>query len=193
MSFKLGNTNIGELYVGSTKIAQAYLGSTLVFQASTPTPTFDEVTIGTQTWMAKNLAIDDGGGGIIVIDNVTVNGINFGKQYYYNWEAVQRIVNSLIGWRLPTVEEWRNLTNTYSSNYCADLRSTTGWNKSRPGTNATGLNVLPVGYHNGSSLTSTGNTGAFWCSTKYAMTIGVYGGEVQSGGSYYYSVRLIKI
>ena len=32
MSFKLGNTSIGELYVGSTKIAQAYVGSTLVYQ-----------------------------------------------------------------------------------------------------------------------------------------------------------------
>lgn len=28
------------------------------------TPVLDEVTIGTQTWMSKNLAIDDGQGGI---------------------------------------------------------------------------------------------------------------------------------
>lgn len=38
MSFKLGNTNIGELYVGSNKIAQAYLGSNLVYQAAAPGP-----------------------------------------------------------------------------------------------------------------------------------------------------------
>jgi len=36
MSFKLGNTNIGELYVGSNKIAKAYLGSNLVYQTTTP-------------------------------------------------------------------------------------------------------------------------------------------------------------
>ena len=36
MSFKLGNTNIGELYIGSNKIAQAYLGSNLVYKASAP-------------------------------------------------------------------------------------------------------------------------------------------------------------
>jgi len=36
MSLKLGNTNIGELYVGSNKIAQAYLGSNLVYQTTTP-------------------------------------------------------------------------------------------------------------------------------------------------------------
>jgi surface protein len=36
MSFKLGNTNISELYVGSNKIAQAYFGSNLVYQAAAP-------------------------------------------------------------------------------------------------------------------------------------------------------------
>ena len=40
MGFKLGNTNIGELYVGSQRIAQAYFGSSLVYQLVTP-PTFD--------------------------------------------------------------------------------------------------------------------------------------------------------
>ena len=38
MSFKLGNTNISELYLGSNKIAQAYLGSNLVYQTSAPGP-----------------------------------------------------------------------------------------------------------------------------------------------------------
>ena len=38
MSFNLGNTTIGELYVGSNKIAQAYLGSTLVYQAGSQPP-----------------------------------------------------------------------------------------------------------------------------------------------------------
>lgn len=41
MSFKLGNTNIGEIYVGSQKIAEAYVGSTLVYQVSGPTPGYD--------------------------------------------------------------------------------------------------------------------------------------------------------
>ena len=39
MSFKLGNTNIGELYVGSTKIGSAYLGSTKVYEVAAPGPT----------------------------------------------------------------------------------------------------------------------------------------------------------
>ena len=39
MSFKLGNTNISELYVGSTKIGSAYLGSTKVYEGTAPGPT----------------------------------------------------------------------------------------------------------------------------------------------------------
>ena len=35
MSFKLGNTNIGEIYAGSQKIAEAYVGSTLVYKLAT--------------------------------------------------------------------------------------------------------------------------------------------------------------
>lgn len=45
MSFKLGNTNIGELYVGNTKIAQAYLGSSLVYQQTSPITDYDSYVV----------------------------------------------------------------------------------------------------------------------------------------------------
>jgi hypothetical protein len=38
MSFKIGSTAIGEIYVGSQKIKEAYVGSTLVYQLSSPGP-----------------------------------------------------------------------------------------------------------------------------------------------------------
>lgn len=38
MSFKVGSTSIGEVYVGSKKIKEAYVGSTLVYQLSSPGP-----------------------------------------------------------------------------------------------------------------------------------------------------------
>ena len=38
MSFKVGSTAIGEIYVGSQKIKEAYVGSTLVYQLSSPGP-----------------------------------------------------------------------------------------------------------------------------------------------------------
>lgn len=38
MSFKVGSTSIGEIYVGSKKIKEAYVGSTLVYQLTSPGP-----------------------------------------------------------------------------------------------------------------------------------------------------------
>ena len=49
MALKLGNTNIGEMYVGNTKIAQAYLGSTLVYQLSSPITNYDYYKVSL-TW-----------------------------------------------------------------------------------------------------------------------------------------------
>lgn len=56
------------------------------------------VQIGKQTWMSKNLAIDDGGEGIIFNEE---NG-----EYYYTWEAAVRIAKNISGWHLPTSKEW---------------------------------------------------------------------------------------
>lgn len=38
MSFKLGSTNISEIYAGHRKIKEAYVGSTLVYQLAGPGP-----------------------------------------------------------------------------------------------------------------------------------------------------------
>lgn len=53
MSFKLGNTNIGELYVGSNKIAQAYLSSNLVYKASAPVDPWNPLNLPAYTLRIK--------------------------------------------------------------------------------------------------------------------------------------------
>lgn len=178
MSFKLGNTNIGELYVGSNKIAQAYLGSNLVYQASAPAPSFDEVTIGTQTWMAKNLAIDDGGGGIYHEDNVSANGVNFGTQYYYNRDAAVRVANSIDGWHLPSLDELNTLITYCGGDTAATykLKSTYGWNSANNGTDDYGFCALPVG----DAYTSSCSVGSlsYFCSNDTLW---------QQGTTYYYA------
>lgn len=108
-------------------------------------PTFDEVTIGTQTWMAKNLAIDDGSSGIFHYDNVTANGVNFGTQYYYNWDAANRIAESIDGWHLPTEAEFNTLLSYVGSDSGIKLKSSSGWNNNGNGTDDYGFNALPVG------------------------------------------------
>jgi len=94
MSFKLGNTNISELYVGSTKIAQAYLGSTLVFQL--PAQGYDSYKVHF-TWSSNdNLAMAG-----LHIDGVQATTSQVTSLRYYNggWqEASTSDRNTAIQW-----------------------------------------------------------------------------------------------
>lgn len=172
----------------------------------TPEPSFDEVTIGTQTWMAKNLAIDDGQGGIYSEDNVTANGVNFGTQYYYEYDAAVRVANSIQGWHLPTKAEWETLISYCGGTDVAGgkLKSTTGWNDSHNGTDNYGFTAYPVGdmYAGGSRVNSKGRYTYFRTSTTSGSSTTVFFISLaQPYNSIYsgsltltrpYSVRLIK-
>lgn len=177
----------------------------------TPQPSFDEVTIGSQTWMSKNLDIDDGGTGIYHYDNVTANGVNFGTQYYYTLDAAIRIANSINGWHLPSRSEFQTLVNYVGSNSATKLKSASGWNDassttgSGNGTDNYGFTGLPVGYSdsNGSKVWNKG-------SYLYLHSSTIYSSDVQYNYNLYldysdttariskdyvtklYSVRLIK-
>lgn len=145
-----------------------------------PGPTFDEVTIGTQTWLSKNLAIDDGGEGI------TINN----GEYYYTQAAAQRVAATVTGWHLPSADEFNTLV-TAAVRYSA--LASVGFGN---GTNASGFDAKPVGGYSGSTLVS--NVARFWSSTwPYFLNIYTEGGNI--GGSITYtsdtdklSVRLVK-
>jgi len=90
----------------------------------------DEVEVGNQTWMARNLDINDGGEGIYFNHD---NG-----EYYYTWEAAKRIADKIPGWHLPSNGEWDELlavTNTKSvlgeGYWCSrfDVKPTGYWNE----------------------------------------------------------------
>ena len=127
------------------KISNKWLNPIASPEPIPPTPTFDEVTIGTQTWMAKNLAIDDGGSGILHFDNVTANGVNFGTQYYYTRDAADRVADLIDGWHLPSEDEFRTLLSYVSSDSGIKLKSNSGWNDNGNGTDYYGFTALPVG------------------------------------------------
>lgn len=204
MGFNLGNTNIGSLYVGSTKIGSAYLGSTKVYESgSGPVPS-DEVQIGNQIWKTKNLAIDDGQGGIYT------QTANYGQgnvvEYYYNWDAASRVASSISGWHLPSKAEWQTLITTVGgSNAGNTLKSTYGWTVGDAvnGTDDYGFAAFPAGFtdDNGINFKSLGYVANFWTSTwfrsnKYNYAQLAYSGSASCTGSrantYCYSVRLIK-
>ncbi len=111
-----------------------------------PIPASAQVKIGNQTWMKVNLASSDGGAGIMTA-NISYNGINYGKQYYYDWNAATRIANKIGGgWRLPTSADWYTLFNAVGGTKSAkdSLRTTAGWD-GRQGTDLYGFGIIPVG------------------------------------------------
>lgn len=203
---------MGKIYTFNNKIVTINNKWAEEYVEPTP-PAQDEVTIGTQTWKNANLAVDDGGTGIKTTDNVTANGVNFGTQYYYTWDAAMRIANSISGWHLPTQAEWETLVdyvgNGSSSEASYKLRSTTGWNENNNGTDDYGFSVIPVGYKMSSDdgTYEIGWNGNLWSSTEGSDTSKAYYtsmGQSMWGNWYlstsyiwnksesYYSVRLIK-
>lgn len=170
-----------------------------------PGPVFDEVTIGTQTWMTKNLAIDDGGGEVYYKDNVTANGVNFGTQYYYTWAAAVRVASSIEGWHLPTAYEWNDLVTYIGGSPWSDelagnkLKSTTGWDNGNNGTDDYGFTAFPVGqltdkvYYQGrfTYFWTASGSGSMGYRIKLSDTGYTYDCS-SDWKSNYYSVRLIK-
>jgi len=78
MSFNLGNTNIGEIYLGNTKIAEAYLGSTLVYQIPQPPAGYDSYVIHLTWGSADQFSIAG-----LHIDGVQPSASDVTLQYYY--------------------------------------------------------------------------------------------------------------
>ena len=148
----------------------------------------DEVTIGTQTWKTNNLAIDDGGEGITIINN----------NYYYDRAAARRIAETVEGWHLPTRDEWDTLIENAGG--FNGLASTNSWTYGG-GTNSSGFNALPIGHITSSgTYDGEGFEAAFWSYTYKAVIIHYEGNngfaETQLVQSKYLtqkcSVRLIK-
>ena len=128
-------------------------------------PSFDEVTIGTQTWMAKNLAIDDGGEGIYT------QTVNYGNgniiEYYYTLAAAKRIVNSISGWHIPTKSEWDALATAVggANNAGTKLKSTSGWSSGN-GTDDYGFAVYPAGFWSYGTFNYLYGYADLWSSTE---------------------------
>lgn len=151
-------------------------GSKWLEPGSSPAPVVDEVQIGTQIWKTANLAIDDGQGGIYT------DTVNYGQgdvvEYFYTWEAANRIAASISGWHLPTDSEWTELNNAVGGKSTAGqkLKSTYGWSSGN-GTDEFGFTAFPAGcfqLNNGQMVHYyTGSIAYFWSADKW------------SGSSYY--------
>lgn len=153
-----------------------------------------EVVIGNQTWLLENLKVDDGKGGIYHNED---NG-----EVYYTFDAAKRVADGILGWHLPSMDEWDTLievTDTYEDN--KPLMAS--------GTNTTGLTVKLVGSRitldglGAPEYFEIGKVARFWSSdeeqdfsesARYKYFDPTSGGKFDFHGpkDYGLSVRLVK-
>jgi uncharacterized protein (TIGR02145 family) len=124
---------------------------------------YKTIKIGTQIWMAENLAFKTDG--CSIPDNDPKNLKTYG--YLYEWETAKRVCPS--GWHLPNKDEWSTLVNFLGGEKVAGvkLKSTDKWiNPIENATNSSGFNALPGG-RNGYCGPMLGYGGGWWSSTEY--------------------------
>jgi uncharacterized protein (TIGR02145 family) len=130
--------------------------------------TYLTVKIGTQTWMAENLAFK-ANSGCWEYDN-DQSKASFG--YLYNWETAKKVCPA--GWHLPSNNEFTILTNFVGGDSIAggNLKEngTTHWENPNTGaTNTNGFIALPGGYRdiNEGKILNVSKNGIWWSSTEY--------------------------
>jgi len=130
---------------------------------------YKTVTIGTQVWMAENLAFAPSSGNYWAYDNDSSNVASYG--YLYDWETALNV--SPAGWHLPSDDEWTALTTYLMGDSVAGGKmkevGTAHWISPNAGaTNSSGFTALPGGSRatNG-SFYNMGEIGLFWSSSGY--------------------------
>ena len=113
---------------------------------------YKTVKIGTQTWMAENLAWKTGNG-CFAYDNNESNVKTYG--YLYNWETATKVCPS--GWHLPSDKEWAMLTTYLGGDSIAhmELKETgqSHWKEADSSvTNKSGFSAIPGGLYNDNSF-----------------------------------------
>lgn len=150
------------------------------------------VTIGTQTWMTKNLNVstfrngdpipqaktneewekagEEGKPAWCYYDNDPKNGEKYGK--LYNGYAVTDSRGlAPKGYHVPSDEEWTILTDYLGGVEKAEakMKSKNDWYDDGSGTNSSGFSGLPGGSRDGGGkFAYLGETGDWWSSTEYS-------------------------
>ena len=130
--------------------------------------TYKTVKIGTQTWMAENLAYKPISGNYWAYDNNSSNVSKYG--YLYDWKTAKNVCPS--GWHLPSDAEWTQLIEYLGGSEIAGkkMKSTSGWNENGNGTNQSGFNGFPCGFRNGDGKYSDVGYYASWWGSAESST-----------------------
>ncbi len=126
------------------------------------------VKIGTQSWMAENLAFK---GGSIILPSVAYDNLesNVGIYgYLYDWETAKFVAPS--GWHLPSEIEWNTLINFLGGDSLAGGKlkesGTTHWYNNTNATNESGFTGLPGGFCMPNGKFNFSNVAGFWWSSS---------------------------
>lgn len=112
--------------------------------------TYKTITLGTQTWMAENLAYKAGNGCRAYDDN-TENAAKYG--YLYLYETAKTVCPA--GWHLPDEMEWKTLVTYLGGDKVAGSKL-----------KEAGFGALAGGFRNGFGIYSgLGSHGMWWSST----------------------------
>ena len=156
-------------------------------------PSSNEVTIGEQIWMSKNLNVttfrngdtipeakskkewkiagEEGKPAWCHYNNDSKNAEKYGK--LYNWYAVNDSRGlAPEGWHVPNNSEWDKLNIHLGEDAGTKMKSKSGWNNFEGisgGTNSSGFSGLPAGYRefNG-TFTDLGFECHWWSSSESA-------------------------
>lgn len=116
------------------------------------------VKIGSQYWMAADLAYTDGE------DDIITGQAQFGGMYYTHYAAM-RIAGQIEGWRLPTLEETALLSEFAGGdlNAGSKLKGLNLWNASNTvASNQFDFNALPAGEILSDGYSGMGSEYYFW-------------------------------
>ena len=160
------------------KLGNTYLnfgGTYLTNWEAMINPSFTETRIVNQTWMSENLNIDDGLGGIYT-KTVSFTHWPAHTEYYYTFEAAQRIANKIVGWHLPSKAEYETLISNIKTDDGPATNETVGrtlkseWDwKANPGTIIAyypDCRMYPVGMYDNAYFTPVSG---FCCETEEAI------------------------
>jgi uncharacterized protein (TIGR02145 family) len=156
--------------------------------------TFEEIKIGKQIWMAKNLDVTHFRNGDPIPEaktdkewmgaakdklpawcyykNDSKNGTKYGK--LYNWYAVHDPRGlAPEDWMIPTDKEWSDLINNFGglNKETPQLKSSNGWLDNGTGTNESGFSCQPAGSRIEGKFQQIGEAGYWWCDTKEYFTV----------------------
>lgn len=157
--------------------------------------TYKIIKIGSQVWMAKNLAYK-AGKDCWAYNNDESNAEKYG--YIYTWETAKKVCPP--GWHLPDNSEWNTLINYLGGRDVAGkkMKSTTGWIDGGNGNNSSGFNAFPGGFYDQSSrkFLVMGGNGDWWSSTsEESFSIGCSSDGISNNivnAPWSYCVRCIK-